>query len=186
MFRVSAEDPSWPSERSQRGSRRVKVVVSLQRNVSYWSYPPPSLYQGTKSYLPTAASKRNLWRPRSRLDDCLRESNTLRTEANELRHDFHFIESQNKNLHDDVMQKWDGIAEAIQTLSSLKTDGIGMTLHTHGSQSPAICNTRWITDVRWEPPEYSICHVLLSVYTSSNTRYHLATGLSRFKPSWMF
>ena len=54
-----------------------------------------------------------LGRTRSRLDDCLRESHTLRAEANELRHDLQVIESQNKNLHDELAQKRVGIAGAI-------------------------------------------------------------------------
>ena len=75
---------------------------------------------------------------RSRLDDCLRESHTLRTEANELRHNLQFIESQNENMHDELVQKRVGIAGAIQTLSSLQTEGIEIILDTHGSQSSAI------------------------------------------------
>jgi regulator of replication initiation timing len=79
-----------------------------------------------------------LGRTRSRLDDCLCESHALRAEANELRHSLQIIESQNKNLHDELVQKRVGIAGAIQTLSSLQTQGIEITLDTHGSQSSAI------------------------------------------------
>ncbi|OQE67199.1 hypothetical protein PENNAL_c0175G07536 [Penicillium nalgiovense] len=79
-----------------------------------------------------------LGRTRSRLDDCLRESHTLRTEANELRHDIQVLESHNKNLHDELVQKRVGIAGGIQTLSSLQTEGIEIILDTHGSQSSAI------------------------------------------------
>ncbi|CAG8087117.1 unnamed protein product [Penicillium salamii] len=79
-----------------------------------------------------------LGRTRSRLDDCLRESHTLRAETNELRHNLQILESQNKNLHDELVQKRVGIAGAIQTLSSLQTEGIEIILDTHGSQSSAI------------------------------------------------
>ena len=79
-----------------------------------------------------------LGRTRSRLDDCLRESHTLRAETNELRHNLQILESQNKNLHDELVQKRVGIAGAIQTLSSLQAEGIEITLDTHGSQSSAI------------------------------------------------
>lgn len=79
-----------------------------------------------------------LGRTRSRLDDSLRESHTLRAEANELRHDLQILESQNKNMHDELVQKRVGIAGAMQTLSSLQTEGIEITLDTHSSQSSAI------------------------------------------------
>jgi regulator of replication initiation timing len=83
--------------------------------------------------------KQELGRTRSRLNNCLRESHTLRAEANELRHDLQILESQNKNLHEELVQNKVGIAGAIQTLSSLQTEGIEITLDTHGSQSSAIC-----------------------------------------------
>ncbi|CAG8877534.1 unnamed protein product [Penicillium salamii] len=60
-----------------------------------------------------------LGRTRSRLDDSRRECHTLRAEANELRHDLQILGSQNKNLHDELVQRRVGIAEVIQTLSSL-------------------------------------------------------------------
>jgi chromosome segregation ATPase len=60
-----------------------------------------------------------LERTRSRLDDSCRECHTLRAKANELRHDLQILGSQNKNLHDKLVQKRVGIARAIQTLSSL-------------------------------------------------------------------
>ena len=75
-----------------------------------------------------------LGRTRSGLNDCLRESHTLRSEANELRHHIQILQSQNKNLHDELVQKRVGIAGAIQTLSSLQTEGIDIALDTHGSQ----------------------------------------------------
>ncbi|CAG8890539.1 unnamed protein product [Penicillium salamii] len=75
-----------------------------------------------------------LGRTRSRLDDCLRECQTLRSEANELRHHFQALQSQNKNLHDELVQKRVGIARAIQTLSLLQTEGIDIALDTHGSR----------------------------------------------------
>jgi len=37
-----------------------------------------------------------LGRTRSRLDNCLRESHTLRAEANELRHDLQILESKTR------------------------------------------------------------------------------------------
>jgi chromosome segregation ATPase len=79
-----------------------------------------------------------LGRIRSRLDDSLRECHTLRAETNELRHDLQVLQSQNKNLHDELVQKTVGIAGAIQTLSSLQTERIEITPDTHGTQSPAI------------------------------------------------
>lgn len=75
-----------------------------------------------------------LGRTRSRLDDCLREYQTLRSEANELRHHIQVLQSQNKNLHDELVQKRVGIAGAIQTLSSLQIEGIDIALDTHGSR----------------------------------------------------
>ncbi|CAG8120979.1 unnamed protein product, partial [Penicillium salamii] len=75
-----------------------------------------------------------LGRTRSRLDDYLGEGQTLRSEANELRHHFQVLQSQNKNLHDELVQKRVGIAGAIQTLSSLQTEGIDIALDTHGSR----------------------------------------------------
>ncbi|CAG8245402.1 unnamed protein product [Penicillium salamii] len=75
-----------------------------------------------------------LGRTRSRLDDCLRECQTLRSEANEFRHHIQVLQSQNKNLHDELVQKRVGIAGAIQTLSSLQTEGIDIALDTHGSR----------------------------------------------------
>ena len=77
--------------------------------------------------------KEELGRTRSRLDNSLRESHTLRAEANELRHDLQILESQNKNMHDELVQKRVGIAGAMQTLSSLQTEGIEITLDTHSS-----------------------------------------------------
>lgn len=44
---------------------------------------------------------------------------------------------------------------------------------------------RRITDMCWEPPEYSICRLLHGVHTSGDARYILTTGSSRFKPSSM-
>lgn len=79
-----------------------------------------------------------LGRTRSRLVDSRRECHTLRAEANELRHDLQILGSQNKNLHDELVQRRVGIAEAIQALSSLQIEGIERTLDTHGSQSSAI------------------------------------------------
>lgn len=79
-----------------------------------------------------------LGRTRSRLDDCLRECQTLRSEANELRHHIQVLQSQNKNSYDELVQKRVGIAGAIQTLSSLPTEGIDIALDTNGSQSSAI------------------------------------------------
>jgi uncharacterized coiled-coil DUF342 family protein len=79
-----------------------------------------------------------LGRTRSQLDDSLRKCHTLRAEANAVHHGFQILESQNKNLHDELAQKRVGIAGAIQTLSSLQTEGIEITLDTHGSQSSAI------------------------------------------------
>ena len=79
-----------------------------------------------------------LGRTRSRLDDCLREYQTLRSEANELRHHIQVLQSQNKNLHDELVQNKVGIDGAIQTLSSLQTERIEITPDTHGTQSSAI------------------------------------------------
>ncbi|CAG8337805.1 unnamed protein product, partial [Penicillium salamii] len=79
-----------------------------------------------------------LGRTRSRLDDCRRECYTLRAEANELRHDLQILQSQNENLHDELVQNKVGIAGAIQTLSSLQTERIEITPDTHGTQSSAI------------------------------------------------
>lgn len=79
-----------------------------------------------------------LGRTRSRLDDCLRECHTLRAEADELRHDLQVLQSQNKNLHDELVQKTVGIAGAIQTLSSMQTERIEITPDTHSTQSSAI------------------------------------------------
>jgi predicted nucleic acid-binding Zn-ribbon protein len=79
-----------------------------------------------------------LGRTRSRLDDSLRECHKLRAEANDLRHDLQILGSQNKILHDELVQKRVGIAGAIQTLSSLQTEGIEITLDNHSSQSSAI------------------------------------------------
>ncbi|CAG7935238.1 unnamed protein product [Penicillium salamii] len=83
-------------------------------------------------------TEEELGRTRSRLDDCLRQNHTLRTEANELRHDIQMLGSQNKDLHDELVQKTMGIAGAIQTLSSLETERIEITPDTHGTQSSAI------------------------------------------------
>ncbi|CAG8890709.1 unnamed protein product [Penicillium salamii] len=71
---------------------------------------------------------------RSRLDDSRRECQKLRSEANELHHQIQVLQSQNKNLHDELMQKRMGIARAIQTLSSLQTEGIDIALDTRGSR----------------------------------------------------
>jgi uncharacterized coiled-coil DUF342 family protein len=79
-----------------------------------------------------------LGRTRSRLNDCLRESHTLRAEANELRNDLQVLELQNRTLHDELVQKRVGIAEAMQTLSSLQTEEIELPLDTHGSQPSGI------------------------------------------------
>ena len=51
-----------------------------------------------------------LERTRSRLDDCLRESHTLRDEASQLRHDMQILESQNEILRDKLVETRRGIA----------------------------------------------------------------------------
>ena len=80
-----------------------------------------------------------LERTRSRLDDCLRESHTLRAEANHLRHDMQILESQNEMLRDKLVETRRGIAGAMQTLSSLQSEGMDITLDdTNDSQSSAI------------------------------------------------
>ena len=80
-----------------------------------------------------------LERTRSRLDDCLRESNTLRAEANHLRHDMQILESKNEMLRDKLIETRRGIAGAMQTLSSLQSEGMETTLDdTNDSQLSAI------------------------------------------------
>ena len=80
-----------------------------------------------------------LERTRSRLDDCLRESHTLRAEANHLRHDMQILESQNEMLRDKLVETRRGIAGAMQTLSSLQSEGTDIALDdTNDSQSSAI------------------------------------------------
>ena len=89
-----------------------------------------------------AANRRiqvELERTRSRLDDCLRESHTLRADANHLRHDMQILGSQNEMLHDKLVETRRGIAGAMQTLSSLQSEGMETTLDdTNDSQSSAI------------------------------------------------
>ncbi|OGE46936.1 hypothetical protein PENARI_c086G07561 [Penicillium arizonense] len=82
-----------------------------------------------------------LERTRSRLDDSLRESHTLRAEANHLRHDMEILESQNEILRDKLVETRRGIAGVMQTLSSLQSEGMETTLDDmNDSQSSAIGN----------------------------------------------
>ncbi|KAJ6094175.1 hypothetical protein N7467_003020, partial [Penicillium canescens] len=74
-----------------------------------------------------------LERTRSRLDDCLRESYTLRAKANYLRHDIQLLASQNEILRDKLVETRRGIARAIQTL-----EGIDITLNDTNDSSLAI------------------------------------------------
>ncbi|OGE46827.1 hypothetical protein PENARI_c103G00222, partial [Penicillium arizonense] len=78
-----------------------------------------------------------LERTRSRLDDCLRESNTLRAEANHLRHDRQILESENEMLRDKLVETRRGIAGAMQTLGSLQSEGTDIALDDNDSQSSA-------------------------------------------------
>ncbi|KAJ5544012.1 hypothetical protein N7494_005291 [Penicillium frequentans] len=83
--------------------------------------------------------EKELERTRSRLDDCLRESHTLRDEASQLRYDMQILESQNEILRDKLAETRRGIKGVMQTLGSLRSDGMDLAIDdTNDSQSSAI------------------------------------------------
>ena len=66
--------------------------------------------------------EKELERTRSRLDDFLCESDTLRDKASQLRYDMQILELQNEILRDKLTETRRGIKGAMQTLGSLRSD----------------------------------------------------------------
>ncbi|CDM32568.1 unnamed protein product [Penicillium roqueforti FM164] len=71
-----------------------------------------------------------LERTYARLNNCLNESHTVRTEANKLRHDIQILRSHNKKLHNKLTEAKAGITRVRRILNSLQTEGIRIELST--------------------------------------------------------